>query len=166
MQNDEMSRWLGMVLLTGVFAGVLVLSGQSKKIRAQSLVDEIEQRNPEIAELELSATRAGEKNCSTIAATKPNQVGEKCDQDEATALKTRQPFVESEPDGFDVTAPLHDAKGNLIGTLGIDFKPQAGQTKREILKRAAALLQEVEPLIPSKESLFELISPNSSGRLP
>jgi len=84
MQNDEMSRWLGMVLLTGVFAGVLVLSGQSKKIRAQSLVDEIEQRTPEIAELELSATRAGERT----AARSPQQNRTKWARN-ATRMKPR-----------------------------------------------------------------------------
>jgi len=165
MKNVAVSRWLGMVLLC-VSPGTLVLSAQSKKIRAQSLIDDIAQKHPEVAELELSAAPPGEKNCSTIAATKLNQVGEKCDEDEAAALKTNEPSVESEQDGFDVTAPLHDAKGKLIGTLGIDFKTEAGQTKSDILGRTTSLLHEVEPLIPSKEWLFESGAPNSTVRLP
>lgn len=164
MRPEPMLRRLGKLLLC-VLGCSLALCAQSKKIRAQALIDEIVPKHSDIAELEISAARAGEKNCSTIAATKLKQVGEKCDEDEATALKTKKPFVESEPDGFDVTAPLHDAKGKLVGTLGIDFKPQAGKTKSEILERTAALLHEIEPMIPSKGSLYES-SDNSTGRLP
>lgn len=70
-------------------------------------------------------------------------------------MKTGEPFVEHEPDGFDVTAPLHDATGKLIGALGIDFKPQFGQTKADVLKLTAGLLKEVEQQIPSKAFLFQ-----------
>lgn len=66
--------------------------------------------------------------------------------------------MQHEPDGFDVTAPLHDANEKLIGTLGIDFKPQAGQTKADILKRTAEFLKEVEQQIPSKAFLFQPVS--------
>jgi DNA-binding IclR family transcriptional regulator len=73
-------------------------------------------------------------------------------------MKTGEPFVEHEPDGFDVTAPLHDATGKLIGALGIDFKPQPGQTKADVLKLTAGLLKEVEQQIPSKAFLFQPVS--------
>jgi hypothetical protein len=133
-------------------------NAQSKKTQAQYLVEMTAQKHSEVSGLELSAVPAGQESCVTIAATDPKDLGEKCDGDEATALNTLKPFVEHGPDGFDVTAPLHDANGKLIGTLGIDFKPQAGQTKADILKRTAGLLREVEHHIPSKAFLFEPVS--------
>jgi len=73
-------------------------------------------------------------------------------------MKTGAPFVEQEAEGFDVTAPLHDATGKLIGGLGIDFKQQHGQTKADVLKLTAALLKELEQQIPSKAFLFQSVS--------
>ena len=134
------------------------LSAQSKKTQAQNLVDLLAQTHSEIAALELSATPPDQRLCVTIAATDAKDLGEKCDEDEATAMKTGEPFVEHEPDGFDVTAPLHDVTGKLIGALGIDFKPQPGQTKADVLKLTAGLLNEVEQQIPSKAFLFQPVS--------
>ena len=149
----------------GMLWGILILAAlhsplnaQSKRTQAQKLVDSIAQRYSEITGLELSATPAGQKSCMTIAATQAKDLGEKCDKDEEIAMKTGEPFVEHEPDGFDVTAPLHDASGKLIGALGIDFKPLPGQTKADVLKLTARLLKEVEQQIPSKTFLFQPVS--------
>ena len=144
------------ILICGVLAA-LPLTAQSKKTQAQSLVDLTAQKHSEIATLEISAAPEGQEHCSTIAATEAKDLGEKCDDDEAAALKTMEPVVEHEPDGFDVTAPLHDASGKLVGALGIDFKPQAGQTKADIVKRTAKLLRDMELQIPSKAFLFQLV---------
>jgi hypothetical protein len=151
------------ILICGMLAGFPLgaqskPSGQSKKTQAQHLVDLTAQKHPEVGELELSTTRAGQRGCVTIAATKEKDVGEKCDADEATALKTLEPFVERERDGFDVTAPLHDTNGNVIGTLGVDFSLHAGKTRADILKRTTELLREIEQQIPSKAFLFQPVS--------
>ena len=145
------------ILLCGALAAI-PLNAQSKKIQAQNLVQVTAHNHSEIASLEISAIPEGQKQCVTIAATEAKDVGEKCDADEETALKTQEPFVEQEADGFDVTAPLHDAKGKLIGTVGIDFKPQQGQTKKEIVEQTDKLLKEIEPQIPSKAFLFQSAS--------
>jgi hypothetical protein len=128
----------------------LPLNAQSRKTQAQHLVDLTAKKHPEISGLELSATRDGWERCVTIAATNAKDLGKKWDKDdEAIAVRKLEPFVEHEPDGFDVTAPLHDAKGKLMGTLGIDFKPHAGETRAGIVKRTAAILKEMEQQIPS-----------------
>ena len=41
----------------------------------------------------------------------------------------RESFVEKDPEGFDVAVPLHDATGAIIGTVGMDFKAEAGLQK-------------------------------------
>ena len=149
-------------LVLGIMASALLaglpLSGQSTKNQAQKLVDMTVQKHPEVSGLELSATPAGKKNCITIAATETEDMGQQCDEDEHAALKTMKPFVEHEADGYDVTAPLHDANGKLVGVVGIDFKPGPGQTDAAILKLTASLLQELQQQIPSKEFLFQAAS--------
>ena len=141
------------LLICGALASVQ-LHSQLRKTQAQHLVELTAQKHPEVTGLELAASPVGQQGCITIAATEAKNLGAKCDEDEAAALKTLKPFVEHEPDGFDVTAPLRDAKGNLIGTLGIDFKPQGGQTEASILKGTSRLLREMEQQIPSKAFLF------------
>jgi hypothetical protein len=157
-----MNKWEFCSVVQGILiCGVLTrlpLNAQSQKIQAQRLIEITAQKHPEITGLELSATPPGKESCITIAATESKGIGEKCDEDEATALKTEKPFVEHEPDGFDVTAPLHDAGGKLIGTLGIDYKPQPGQTEGDVLKGTAQLLREIERQIPSNVFLFQTVS--------
>jgi len=153
-----MRQWKLRNLLWGALTGAVLsspLHAQSKKTQAQNLVDLIALKHSEVTGLELSAASAGRKGCVTIAATEAKDLGEKCDRDETTAMSTGKPFVEHEPDGFDVTAPLHDASGKLVGTIGIDFKPQVGQTKADILRLTAGLLKEMEQQISSQAFLFQ-----------
>ena len=105
------------------------LNAQSKKTQAQNLVDLIAQKHSEISALELSATPAGQKRCVTIAATEPN-LRERCDQDEAASMKTGEPFVEHEPDGFDVSTltPLLTAE-DIGGTMTLIFFSSASFVK-------------------------------------
>jgi hypothetical protein len=104
-------------------------AGQTSHAAAQNMVDEIKAAHPEITSLELAAkTPAG---CQTIAATEANEVGAKCDKDELTAWKTNRPFVEQEKDEVDVTMPVHDAAGKVIGTAGMDFKTETRPDESE-----------------------------------
>lgn len=146
------------VIMLCALGAQLPLRAQSKKSQAQKLVDMTVQKHAEVAALELSAAPDGQKNCLTIAATEAEDLGQQCDEDEHAALKTLKPFVEHEAEGYDITAPLHDADGRLVGVVGIDFKQAPGQTDAEILKLTASLLQELERQIPSKEFLFQAAS--------
>lgn len=129
------------------------------KTFAQRLVDEAATKHPELTGLEMSATPPGKQACVTIAATEAKELGEKCDNDEFTALKTNKPFVEKEKEGgkevYDITMPLHDAAGKMIGTLGMDFKPEPGQQELDVVKRAKQIAGELEKQISSKAKLFE-----------
>jgi len=124
------------------------------KIMAQKVVAEIKAAHPEITGLELAATRSEQEGCKTIAATDAKEVGEKCDKDEFTAIKTNQPFVEQEKDGFDVTVPLHDAAGKVFATAGMDFKVRPGETKETVARQAKQIASELEKRFTSKSQLF------------
>ena len=68
--------------------------GAPDKITAQKVVEEVKAAHPEITGLEIAATKSQSEGCKTIAATEAQEVGQKCDKDELTAIKTNPPFVE------------------------------------------------------------------------
>lgn len=154
MRKSTHRNRVGRVLLCAAILSSPLLA-QPKKTKAQSLVEATAKNHPELTGLELSSTPPATYECITIAATEAKDLGERCDKDEFKALKAHKPFVEQEADGFDVTAPLHDAKGRLVGTVGIDFRTKPGQTKAEILKRTNVVVRELESQIPSRAFLFQ-----------
>jgi hypothetical protein len=130
-------------------AAVYAVAGQAQKSAPQKAVEEIAAAHPEVTSLELASRSAG--GCQTIAATEAKEIGEKCDKDELTAIKTNKPFVEQEKDGWDVTVPLHDSSGKTTGTAGMDFKPAPGQTKDAVVAKARQIAAELEKRLNSKE---------------
>jgi len=109
------------------------------KIFAQKLVETAVAKHPELSSMELAVTPPGGQNCLTIASTEAKDLGEKCDEDEFAAMRTGKPFAEKEEDGFDITVPLHDATGKLIGTVGLDFKPKPGQQETGVIEQATRI---------------------------
>ena len=134
---------------------IVLCSANAAEIRAQKVLAEIKALHPEITGLELAATHSEHDGCETIAATEVKEIGEKCDKDEFTAMKTNQPFVEKEGDEFDATLPIHDSAGKIIGTVGMDFKTGPGQTRETVTRQAKQIAAELEKRITSKEQLFE-----------
>jgi hypothetical protein len=157
--------------LIAVFAGCAVLSFpalglgarapsevKQGRILAQRVLEELVSKHSELQGMEVAATPPG-KICVTIAATESKEVGARCDNDEFTAIKTNRPFVEKENEGgkeaFDITAPLHDSSGKVIGTIGMDLKPAPGQDRSKLVQRAEEIVREFEERVPSKAKLFE-----------
>ena len=144
-------------LVTGIVLGLIVaIAGlaQANKIMAQKVVEEIKAGHPEITGLEIAATPSKAGGCKTIAATEASEVGQKCDKDELTAIRTNKPFVEKEKDEFDVTLPIHDSSGKIIATAGMDFKLQPGRTKLSVASEAQKIAAELEKRFVSKDELF------------
>jgi hypothetical protein len=147
-----------LVAVLAVFAAAspfLAARPAAEKIMAQKVVDEVKAAHAEITSLELAASRSGPEDCKTIAATEANEIGQKCDEDELTAIKTNQPFVEKEKDEFDVTLPIHDAAGAIIATAGMDFKTESGRTKAAVVRMAKQIASELEKRLGSRQQLFE-----------
>lgn len=132
---------------------------QKPKIYAQKLLDSTLAAHPEITGLELASTPPKQTQCVTIAATEAKEIGEKCDKDEFTVMKTNKPFIEKEKEHgeevYDVTMPLHDAAGKVIGTVGMDFKSARGQQEAQIRENAERIAKELEAGVPSKQKLFD-----------
>ncbi len=128
-------------------------SASKSKIFAQRLVEDTLAKHSDITSVEIAVQSPG--GCSTIAASQPKDVGEKCDKDELDPMRTGAPSVERESDGFDVTMPLHDLSGQIIGAIGMDLKIARAQQRSSIVERAKKILQEIEAQIPSRAKLFE-----------
>ena len=122
------------------------------KSLAQKLVETTQAKHPELDEVGISATTAS--GCRGIASTDKSDIGEKCEKDDLAPMQTGKPFVEKEKDGYDISVPLHDSTGKIIGTLGIGFKPAAGQTEASLTAQAQKIAAEMEAQIPSKAKLL------------
>jgi hypothetical protein len=121
----------------------------------QWLVDRAVAAHPAVKSVELAVALDGV--CRTVAATAKEDVGERCDRDETGPMKSGRASVEApskEDPVYDVTLPLHDAGGHLIGAVGMDIDP-AGLDRSEVLKLARQVLAGIETGIPSKGRLFE-----------
>jgi hypothetical protein len=146
-------------VLAALFISVLplVTLAQAKphtgKIFAQKLVEETLAKHPEFDEISISANTG--RGCIGIASTDKSDVGEKCEKEDSEPMRTGKPVVEKEKDGFDVSLPLHDAGGTMIGAVGFGFKPAPGQTPGSVTELARKIAAEMELQIPSKAKLFE-----------
>lgn len=153
---------VGILFLIVGSIGSVAQTTSSPKIYAQKLVEETLVAHPELMGLEIAATPPGKGQCVTIASNEAKGIGEKCDKDEFTAIKTNKPFVEKEKENgkevYDVTIPIHDANGKIIATAGIDFKPQPNQTNAQVTQRSLQIAKELESKLKTKEQLFEPIS--------
>lgn len=150
---------LAALLVSTCLVAAQTTKTQKPRIYAQKLLETTLAAHPEVTGLELATTPPKETQCVTIAATEANEIGEKCDQDEFTAMKTNQPFIEKQKEHgeetYDVTVPLHDATGKVIGTVGMDFRSAPAQQKAQVREKAERIAKELEASIPSKERLFE-----------
>ena len=124
-------------------------------IRAQQLVLQTVAQHRELHGLEIAIVT--DSGCATVAATAPEDVGERCDADELGPIHTGQPDVESPTRSdpvYDITQALHDRAGHVIGAVGMDLAPAAGATRGAVLKRAQTILRELEAQIESKAALL------------
>jgi hypothetical protein len=149
----------GTALLATLLAGVLPLRTPSQtkthagKSFAQKLVESTQARHPECDEIGISANTS--RGCVGIASTDKSDIGEKCEKEDSEPMRTGKPVVEKEKDGFDVSLPLHDSMGTMIGVVGFGFKPGPGQTEASVIEQAQKIAAEMEMQIPSKAKLLE-----------
>lgn len=129
------------------------------RIYAQRLVEELAARHPELVRIGMHVTPPDKSDNIIIACNVPERIGQKSHPEDLKAMKTGRPVVLKEGKNFDVTLPLHDAAGNTIGSIGLTFRPRAGEQKAEAARHARAMTREVEKHIASAGQLFEERSP-------
>jgi iron complex outermembrane receptor protein len=121
---------------------------------AQRLVDELAKKHPELVRIGLHATPAGSSENIIVASNVAAKLGQKSDPEDLRAMETGRPVVLREGENFDVTLPLHDATGKVIGAIGLTLRPNVGEQERDATRRARAIASELENQVPSKDSLF------------
>jgi len=158
-RNRNVLALAGMPILAALLVGAspIPLSAQTKsqlaKSFAQKLVVTTQANHPEADEIGISANTS--RGCIGIASTDKSDIGGKCEKEDSEPMRTGKPVVEKEKDGFDVSLPLHDSAGNLVGAAGVGFKPAPGQTEASVTEQAQKIVAEMEKQIPSKDKLFE-----------
>lgn len=130
-------------------------ASQAGKIYAQRLVDELAAKHPDLVRVGMHVMPPNRRENILIACTAAERIGQKSDPEDLKAMNTGQPVVMKEGDNFDVTLPLHNSAGMIIGALGLTFKPQAGEQDAEAARRARAMAQEIEKHIATTNQLFE-----------
>ena len=121
---------------------------------AQRLVDDMAREHPELVRIGLHVTPPGSSENIIIASNVAAKIGQKSDPEDLQAMKTGRPVVLKEGGNFDVTLPLHDATGKVIGAIGLTFKPVGGEREDAATRRARSITIELEKRIPSRDSLF------------
>jgi len=158
-QIQVLSPYAGMALLAALLAGPMpsAIAAQTKsqleKSFAQKLVVATQANHHESDEISISADTS--RGCIGIASTDKSDIGGKCEKEDSEPIRTGKPVVEKEKDSFDVSLPLHDSSGTLIGAAGVGFKPAPGQTEASVTVQALKIVAEMEKLIPSKDKLLE-----------
>lgn len=124
------------------------------KTLAQKLVEALAKKHPELVRIGLHVTPPGSAENIIVASNIAAKIGQKSDPEDLQAMKTGRPVVLKEGTNFDVTLPLHDASGKVIGAIGLTLKPSDGEKEAGAKRRALGIAGELEKQIASKDSLF------------
>ena len=128
--------------------------GSAGKILAQRLLDDLAKEHPEVVRVGLHLTPPGASENIIVASNVAAKIGQKSDPEDLQAMKTGRPVVIREGENFDVTLPLHNLAGKIIGAIGLTLKPAGGKQESDATNRARAIASKLERRIPSRESLF------------
>lgn len=129
-------------------------SPPAPKTFAQKLVDELAAKYPGLVRIGLHVTPPRGSENIIVASNVPQKIGQRSDPEDLKAMQSRKPVVLKEGDNFDVTLPLHDATGRIIGAIGLAFQPRRGEQELDAVRRARAMAGELERQIPAKAKLF------------
>jgi hypothetical protein len=150
---------VGIAFLAALFTSISAVPVSARAVThagktfAQKLVEATQAKHPESDEIGISANTS--RGCVGIASTDKSDIGGKCEKEDSEPMRTGKPVVEKEKDGFDVSLPLHDSTGLIIGAVGVGFKSVPGQTEASVTEQAQKIAAEMEAQIPSKAKLFE-----------
>jgi len=125
------------------------------EILAQKQVDELAARHPELVRIGLHLKPPGSSENIIVASNIPAKIGQKSDPEDMKAMQTGNPVVLKEGSNIDVTLPLHNAAGKIIGAIGLTLRPKAGEDGSGALNQAQNIARELERQIPSAPKLFE-----------
>lgn len=153
------ARSIGFSIAPAVFLAPLLLLANPQPSRAktfaQELVEQALANHPEVDEVGIAVRSS--RGCRTIASTDKSDLGEACEKDDLAPMQDGKPYIESEKDGYDVSVPLRNTEGKIIGSLGIGFKRARGHGQAEVIADARKISEEMAARISSKARLFDQV---------
>ncbi len=120
---------------------------------AQQLVDQTHSSHPEATTIDISVVTG--YGCSIVASTNSTDIGNDCQKQNSQPIRNGKPYVEKHGRRFDVSVPLHDESGKMVGAVAIDLAPQVNETRGEALQRAKSIAAQMQRQIPSKTGLIK-----------
>jgi len=154
MQNT--TKLAGAMAILLAFAGTLQVAAQAtKKIYAQTLLDETLARHKEVVIMAMHVTPPG-KTENVIIASNIGRIGKKADEDDLRVINSGKPNLEvnTKGDHFEVELVMQDQSGKTIGAVGIVFMNEKGK-EAEFQKKAEQIRDEMKAKTPTIDKLFE-----------
>jgi len=134
------------------------------KIYAQTLVDEIMSKHPELISATFHGVPPGlEKVYTMFAGSFPDRIGNPDDPDDIDVITKGITIVDprwnrNDPvKKFVMMLPLRDASGGHVGLLVLAYKnpPNSGKTEKDFFVAASALRDGLKKRIPTYADLFK-----------
>lgn len=142
--------------LTGLRADPALGKAADNHILAQTVVNSVMARHPELVVVGLHATAPGAAH-ETMIASNLDRIG-KLDDDDDIAVATEHKTILApnvkEPNKFEVQVPLLDAAGRFIGAAGLVFRYQAGDDQLVLHREALAIRDEMAAQFRDAAALF------------
>jgi hypothetical protein len=126
-------------------------------IYAQTLVNEVMSKHPELVVIGVHATQPGTKGSHMIASNL-DRIGKEDDEDDIAVAQERKTILApnvKEPTKFEVAVPLKDSSGQVIGSLSAVFKYAAGDDEVKMHVAAVAIRDDLARKIPNVAALFK-----------
>lgn len=134
-------------------AGANSFAAQANDTLAQRLVTQAMASYPQASEIGISV--GSSSGCHSIASSDPSDVGERCESGDLRVIRSHRAHAVKERDGYDVSVPLHDSAGKLIGSLAVEFPLHSEQSTVAAIRQAQAISREMAARIPSEASLMK-----------
>jgi len=120
---------------------------------AKSVVDAVLAKQVKLLGLRLYKIDADGTSTHIIASKDETEVGKPGTDDVLGAIHDNKPYYGRESGAVDVTLPLRDRNGEIIGAMRVKMKHFFGETQDTAVNLALDIRRDVEALCPSANSL-------------
>jgi hypothetical protein len=155
------SPWVYLLALTllGLSAADLTAADPNGKaadnrIYAQSLVNQLLARRPDLMIAGLHGIPAGSKDEIMLACNLDHIGNPDTDLDKASGLEHMTLLEPKTPEKFEMTLPLLDAAGGYIGAVVLIFKRAPGESELDLYRKGLKVRDGLAKQIPTFAALF------------
>ena len=117
--------------------------------QVQEVVDQIVVTHARLVRLTVHAVPAGQTESKIIACNIREKIGKTSDPEDIDAMRTRKPVILREGTNLDVTMPILNDAGQVIGATGITFRDDGSGDENELIAEARRIAEEVAAGIQS-----------------